>query len=829
VEYPNFRPSPVAREDIEDGAKVVRLPSFAAPRSRLVTRAWESWSFGRQVCRYLENQAGDVDVVYANTWPLLSQALIARHCARRGIPLVLHIKDIYPESLLGRIPGWSRGLVGVALTAFDRWIVRRAACVVVISENMRRTYVENRGFPPEKVLTIMDWVDERRFATLPARAAACARYGIPEDPFTFLFLGNIGPVAGVEGLIEAFHAAGLKQAQLVIAGDGSSKAACVQLAQRLGASAVRFVSDPDAGHVPLLQSLGHVCLLPLRKGAGLSSIPSKLIAYLLSAKPVLATLDAGSDSARFLHEAQCGWVGEPENFEWLAAKMAQIAALPPPVLETMGQRGRTYGLEHFSMSEGLRSLRGVILGAVRQSLNHNQAGELSNCHPAGLPAICTPLRKEEAEQVAALHMKELSSNFQGKAGRKLLACYYRAVSKNCGASCYTWNAESLKGFVCGIWDADKLRGTLLRTQWLGMMFWSVVYLLVNPPGFRKCFARFHFDKDFAKNFVPIRRANSYELRPIVTSVDSRGRGVAQALLQTLLEDARSRGFSFVSLHTEVENGRANAFYRKSGFLLEARIRDDNYYVIRCNKEEGHGRAPLRPENPVVAGEVTLNLQRIKQRIREVGWRGAAGILLLHAESIFFDWRNGTASKGRVSLSELDIPFQSKAHGTKHDPSPVFPLRKVLRQMPIRGDDVFVDLGSGKGRSLLVAAGFPFRRVVGVEFSEELCRIAGENLRRYSAKNPGVPPFEIRNADAAEVCVEADWSVFYLFNPFDAVVLHQVLCNVERSYRANPRKIRLLYNHPVCREVVESYGFLQLQQAFHILGREILFYQTAGGD
>src|ERR1039458_8517301 len=243
VEYANFRQSPTAWVNTEGGVEVVRLPSFSAPQSSLVPRMWESWSFGRHVCRYLEGQIGDVDVVYANTWPLFSQALVARHCSRRGIPLVLHIEDIYPEALLGKVPRWSRGLVGVALTTLDRWVVRRATRVVVISGNMRHTYVESRGLAPEKVVTILNWVDERRFETLPTRAEACAHYGIPEDRFTFLYLGNVGPVAGVEGLIEGFHAAGLKQAQMVIAGDGSSKAACVRLAKRMGVRSEEHTSE----------------------------------------------------------------------------------------------------------------------------------------------------------------------------------------------------------------------------------------------------------------------------------------------------------------------------------------------------------------------------------------------------------------------------------------------------------------------------------------------------------------------------------------------------------------------------------------------------------
>jgi len=345
----------------EDGVDVVRLPSFTAPEFRIVSRVLESFSFGHHACRYLKQHLADVDVVYANVWPLFSQAFVARYCQRHGIPLVLHIQDIYPESLLSKLSSFWSGMVAPPLTMLDRWIARQATRVVVISNSMRVTYVRGRGLAPDKVITIPNWVDERRFASLPERDTACAKYNIPQDLFSFLFLGNIGPVAGVERLIEAFSAARLKQAQLVIAGDGSARAASIELAKRMGLTNVRFISDPKLENVSLIQSLGHVYLLPLRKGAGMSSIPSKLMAYFLSAKPVLATVDAESDTARCIGEAQCGWVGEPENVEWLAAKMAEVAALPSDTLCRMGTRGREYGLQHFSKAQGVRKLADVVM------------------------------------------------------------------------------------------------------------------------------------------------------------------------------------------------------------------------------------------------------------------------------------------------------------------------------------------------------------------------------------------------------------------------------------------------------------------------------------
>jgi glycosyltransferase involved in cell wall biosynthesis len=329
---------------------------------------WESFSFGWHACNYLADHLQDVDVVYANTWPLLGQALVARLCSRRRVPLVLHIQDVYPESLLGRLSGLSRRIVRAPLTALDRWTARQAKSVVVISENMQRTYVEDRGLPQERVATIFDWQDESRFVNLPDRTDVCARHGVPAERFTFVYLGNIGPVAGVELLIKAFGEASAGNAQLLIVGEGSNKARCMSVASDLRLATVRFLSCPTPFDAPILQTMAHVCLLPLRRGAGMSSIPSKLMAYLLSAKPVLATVDSESDTARCIQEAKCGWVGEPEDVGQLALKMAEVARLPLSVLQQMGQCGRSYGLEHFSRAEGVRRLAAVIQDAANHTM-----------------------------------------------------------------------------------------------------------------------------------------------------------------------------------------------------------------------------------------------------------------------------------------------------------------------------------------------------------------------------------------------------------------------------------------------------------------------------
>jgi glycosyltransferase involved in cell wall biosynthesis len=344
----------------EQRVTVVRLPSYAAPEFGFLKRGRESLSLGWHAFRYLASTAGQPDLLYVNSWPLLGQAAMAQYSRRSGARLILHVQDLYPESMLLKLPKVLRLPVHALLRGLDLWTARAAERVVTISEPMRQIYVDDRGLAASRVVTIHNWQDEQLFAQLPPRSGACARFGIPENRFTFLYAGNIGPVAGVDLLIRAFCEAQLPDAQLVVVGGGSAKADCEALAQRLGGENIRFVADPDAGNIPLLQSMAHVCLLPVKRGAALSSIPSKLVAYLFSAKPVLTTADRESDTAKAVTEAGCGWVEQPEDSRQLAVALEKVAAWSAEQLIDMGKRGRAYGLARYSKAAGVSRLSALF-------------------------------------------------------------------------------------------------------------------------------------------------------------------------------------------------------------------------------------------------------------------------------------------------------------------------------------------------------------------------------------------------------------------------------------------------------------------------------------
>jgi len=125
-----------------------------------------------------------------------------------------------------------------------------------------------------------------------------------------------------------------------------------------------------------------------------------------------------------------------------------------------------------------------------------------------------------------------------------------------------------------------------------------------------------------------------------------------------------------------------------------------------------------------------------------------------------------------------------------------------------GDFTFIDLGSGKGRVLLMASDYPFRRIIGVELLPALHQIAQENLAKYRSESQRCLVLESICGDATEFQFPAEPIVLYLFNPFPESGLRKVLANLEQSLREHPRACYVLYHNPLLEHVLGSCAALR---------------------
>jgi SAM-dependent methyltransferase len=160
----------------------------------------------------------------------------------------------------------------------------------------------------------------------------------------------------------------------------------------------------------------------------------------------------------------------------------------------------------------------------------------------------------------------------------------------------------------------------------------------------------------------------------------------------------------------------------------------------------------------------------------------------------FGWYEGTGVPGTVNSY---MPFVPSAYRDTF---------QYLRAVNIGPDDVFVDLGSGLGRTVFAASWMGAKRAVGVELVEALTEGAEANRKRS----------KLRNRDIEFVCVNAlDFSepgmtIMYMFHPFGEAVLEQVLANIKAQRDANPdaKRLRIIYSNPVYNDALQRSGWLR---------------------
>ncbi|ELX11731.1 hypothetical protein Jab_1c03170 [Janthinobacterium sp. HH01] len=195
------------------------------------------------------------------------------------------------------------------------------------------------------------------------------------------------------------------------------------------------------------------------------------------------------------------------------------------------------------------------------------------------------------------------------------------------------------------------------------------------------------------------------------------------------------------------------------------------------------------------------------------WRFSPMNLYEKFERHRFDRRHGVDTQIDVHLSELNIDSPNKQHGNRYHATPPVSFRRVLKKLKVNlADYTFIDFGSGKGRTLLMASDFPFKRIIGVEFGEQLHRHAVANIQRYKARHD--THIQSLNVDATQFPLPDGPLILYFFNPFDEIVLRQVLANIRQAAAASNRKIFILYLYLQNEEVLQESGAFSLVFRWH---------------
>lgn len=281
-------------------------------------------------------RGGRVDAVIAMSPPLtMGLTGWTTHLVRRG-PLVFNIQDVFPDAAVRTGAITNRWIIRAA-SVLERVSYHRAAAVTVLSDDLRAN-VAGKVAPRhrDRVHVIPNFVDVEAIRPAGRSAPLRAELGIGDGPLV-VYSGNVGFSQSLELVVHA--AREMPEVTFLVSGDGSAKAGLVE--QASGIPNVRFSGYQPQERLSELLGIADLHVVPLRAGLGNVSVPSKTYSILAAGRPILASIDPGTEVPRILAASGAGRAVEPDRPERFTTVLREMLD-DPVALAAQGAAGRAW-------------------------------------------------------------------------------------------------------------------------------------------------------------------------------------------------------------------------------------------------------------------------------------------------------------------------------------------------------------------------------------------------------------------------------------------------------------------------------------------------------
>ena len=329
------------------------LNSYTCPESRIIGRTRESISFGKAITKFISEYPEKIECIYANTWALFSQLALAQIAKKKRIPYIIHVQDVYPESYCFKLPKIAGYILYRLLIPIDKYVHKNAVRIIGISPTMIDYLSITRKTDRCKYVLARNWQNDQTFinAYKPIEEKA-------KRDFHLMYLGSINPTANVALVLKSLGKIQDANIHLSIVGNGPEKDNCQVLAKELGLDVSFDVVTPE--RVAEKQSEADVLMLCLKNGVAKTATPSKLTAYMLTGRPIIASVDLDSDCAQIIYEANCGLVVPPDDIVSLSKAISEMSLKTRDQLNNLGAAAFEYAKKHLSKDVNLNIVTKTI-------------------------------------------------------------------------------------------------------------------------------------------------------------------------------------------------------------------------------------------------------------------------------------------------------------------------------------------------------------------------------------------------------------------------------------------------------------------------------------
>jgi colanic acid biosynthesis glycosyl transferase WcaI len=316
-----------------------------------VTRTWvyvppRQTAFGRFLCEFsfmlaslpiLFQSRPDVLIAVSPPFGAGLAAAMVRHVKKS--PLWLHIQDLQVDA--GQAVGFLRGrLLVSALTALERWVLRRADMVSTISAAMRER-VMAKGLAPEHIALFPNWVDTEVMRPMPKETSFRREQGLT-GKFVILYSGNIGIHQGLDSLVSAAEQLREnKRIVFLLIGEGNYREALAEKLKAKNLDNVKLLPLQSKERLPeVLSSADAGVVMETRRMANLS-MPSKILNQMACGRPLIAVTSPQTALGLLIAEKKCGVVVPPGNIDLLALAALNLSG-SFTMAPSMGANAREY-------------------------------------------------------------------------------------------------------------------------------------------------------------------------------------------------------------------------------------------------------------------------------------------------------------------------------------------------------------------------------------------------------------------------------------------------------------------------------------------------------